>query len=153
MKKLLFITLILLLALSFSACSSTGSGKPTSAEIESQGQALAEKILDDFVEPDIINDIDITGKEWPDNEYTLLIPRPESGTIDFCMFNPVQTVISIIWTSDEAEAYAELIKQAGYTIDSGDRYEDGIFKSYWGYNEDGIFVSVSEEGLRMRTEF
>ena len=140
MKKLLSITLILLLVLSFAACSSTGSSKQTSAEVESQGQDLAEKIISDSIKQDGLTDLNIAGKKWPDNEFTSLIPEPKSGTLGTSMRDGDVYVILVTWTVEEVKAYAEQLKAAGFTYDNKVLDVGDYF--FTCFNEDGVEVKA-----------
>ena len=141
MKKLMGVVMVGLLLIVFSSCGSSGGAKPASAEVESQGQALAESIISDAVAPDGMTELDIAGKKWPDNDYARLIPEPESGTIGMSSRSGDIYVIIMTWTMEETKAYVEQCKSAGFIYDEKEQdIGDYLFSAR---NEDGVEVSVN----------
>lgn len=92
------------------------------------------------------------GIAWPSNEYTNLIPKPEGATIyDESEINNAYYVGYNIdledWTIEECKAYAEKLKEAGFTTpglgmssvvvtDTESNY------SFGAENSDGVYVTV-----------
>ncbi len=93
-----------------------------------------------------------TGVAWPSNEYTNLIPKPEGATIydekavDNDYFGGHNITLTD-WTIEECKAYAEKLKEAGFTT-PGTGMKDvvvtdnGNMYSFGAKNSDGVYVTV-----------
>lgn len=99
---------------------------------------------------------EVVSSEWPENEYTKLIPQPEGVTIEGNQANDnpyfVGHDIAISgWSVADAKAYAEQLKKAGFTI-PGSGSEDGVVEdngttfSFAVENSDGLYVSIYTNG-------
>ena len=93
-----------------------------------------------------------SGVAWPSNQYTNLIPKPEGATIydekevDNAYYLG-HTIDLKDWTIEECKAYAEKLKEAGFTTpgtgsssvvltDTDSSY------SFGAENSDGVYVTV-----------
>ena len=109
MKKTALLILAILLTLSLFACGK--NAPPTEPDSSSE-----------------LNNTMIATEPWPDNQFTQNLPKPEitillAGTIG-------DTGFSVTFddpTPDTVKAYAEQLKQAGY---SEGTYEDGNEEAY-----------------------
>lgn len=96
--------------------------------------------------------IEEQGKSWPSNEYTNLIPKPEGATItDESEIDNVYYVGHNIdledWTIEECKAYAEKLKEAGFTTPGSGQSSVVVTDtkstySFGAENEDGVYVTV-----------
>ncbi|MDO5555931.1 MAG: hypothetical protein Q4G09_04670 [Clostridia bacterium] len=93
-----------------------------------------------------------SGVAWPSNQYTNLIPKPEGATIydEKEVDNNYYVGHSIDltdWTIEECKAYAEKLKEAGFTIPSSGANSvvvtdtDSTY-SFGAENSDGVYVTV-----------
>ncbi|MBE6606537.1 MAG: hypothetical protein E7635_05835 [Ruminococcaceae bacterium] len=85
------------------------------------------------------------GGSWPDNEYTILIPKPQAGTLLSAEISG--TVFSAIYsgcTIDDAVTYSDLVKENGFDqnvmIDNS-MYDSGVY-SFSGSGKNGVVVTV-----------
>lgn len=95
---------------------------------------------------------DSSNVAWPSNEYTNLIPKPEGVTIydEQAIDNNYfvgHNITLIDWPIEECKAYAEKLKDAGFTIPSAG-YDSVVVKdtdtmySFGAKNSDGVYVTV-----------
>lgn len=92
------------------------------------------------------------GTSWPSNEYTDLIPKPEGATIyDESEIDNMYYVGHNIdledWTIEECKAYAEKLKQAGFTKPSAGMSSVVVTDTEKSYsfganNSAGVYVTV-----------
>lgn len=57
--------------------------------------------------------------EWPKNEYTELIPKPESGTMDYiCDYSDTGRYMLVLtdMTKEQSGVYVDELKEHGYTV-------------------------------------
>ncbi len=89
---------------------------------------------------------------WPSNEYTNLIPKPDGATIyDESKINNAYYVGHNIdledWTIEECKAYAEKLKEAGFTTPGSGMSSVVVTDtestySFGAENSDGVYVTV-----------
>ena len=87
--------------------------------------------------------------EWPDNEFTRLLPKP-----DFTVATAVTTETDLFVlfsdaTIDQMRDYAELVKAAGFIFDAETKdteVSDILIFSYTAKNADGFLVDVFSAG-------
>ncbi|MBR3705964.1 MAG: hypothetical protein IKM19_03260 [Firmicutes bacterium] len=145
MKKLLSIFLILMIILCFAACG--GSDEPDTPDVddpvqqdqqqENEGSDEAEQQDDSQLEqqtPDDTQsdesqsdeDIPAAGKplDWPENDYTALIPTPDEGG-KVLAANEIGTLFSVElnWEMEKGIAYAQKLRDAGFGDDCVEKYE------------------------------
>ena len=90
-------------------------------------------------EPDNSNE-EVEGIEWPDNDYTELVPEPKDATIISGAENGGYMYGFVIAISlEDAQAYAQQLADAGF---EGDMETMESRNSYNGTNADGWFVSL-----------
>ena len=96
------------------------------------------------------------GGEWPDNEFTRQLPKPDFTLSTAITSDDGFTVIFIGATLDQIKAYAEQVKSVGFTVDENieDREMSGmVFYTYTAQNTDGyeitVFSADSSAGLTM----
>lgn len=86
------------------------------------------------------------GGEWPENEFTKLIPKPETGELFGA--STTDTEFSVVLTGatiDEMKAYAEKVKAAGFTIDPEVVDEEAMGFAVYTYsasNSTGYYITV-----------
>ena len=71
-------------------------------------------------------DIPTTGVPigWPDNEYTKLVPTPDSGgKVLTCGEIGTLFSIELKWSMDQGLAFAKLLQDAGFGDDCAEKYE------------------------------
>ena len=85
-----------------------------------------------------------TSGDWPDNEFTKLIPAPKVGTIGAAQVSESDCTIIMTWTAEEAKEYAAQVKDAGFDqdVEEQDMAGMGVY-AFSGFNADGVEVSVS----------
>jgi len=135
MKRLISILLVLSLVFSFSSC-----GKIISA-IENE---VAESINGDGENKGILDSIDFSGAlqgqgeenkenkswemeadvvkgqfggEWPENEYTKLLPKPEIALVASATDDNQFGVVFQGATAEDIRAYAKKVESAGFSVD------------------------------------
>lgn len=92
------------------------------------------------------------GVDWPSNEYTNLIPKPEGATISSeSKLDNVYYVGHNIdledWTIEECKAYAEKLKEAGFTTPGSGMSSVVVTDtestySFGAENSEGIYITV-----------
>ena len=154
MKKLLFIALFLLLVICFSACGgqTPASNNADSGEAQEKADEIVDAILDGMLDEGESLVINKEYGEWPDNEFTCLVPKPATGLVK--MFHKMDNVGIVFmiedfetrsfWTKDHMKEYVEQLREAGYTVN--ERYDDGIVFFFEADNSDGIHVEVVTGG-------
>jgi hypothetical protein len=85
------------------------------------------------------------GGDWPDNEFTRLVPKPNFVVLGASEDGDTFTIGFNNVTIEQTKAYAEKLKAAGFTID--EETEDIAVMGIVAYkfsakNEDGYFVSL-----------
>ena len=82
MRKFFLIALSLLMVFYISAC---GSKTPASnVDVQKKADEMLDKIVDDMFEEDESIVINKQAGEWPDNEFTSLVPKPTTGVVKVC---------------------------------------------------------------------
>lgn len=85
------------------------------------------------------------GGNWPDNEFTRLVPKPE---MDVLAADTTAEDFSIAFsgaTIEQIKAYAEKLKTAGFTVDPEEENQEAmgmVIYNYGASNADGYRVSV-----------
>ncbi len=86
------------------------------------------------------------GGNWPENEFTRLLPKPEMELLVAATNEQEFTVGFNNATIDQVKAYAEAVKAKGFTVDaqtSDQTVGNLIIYSYTAKNTDGYIVTVS----------
>ena len=63
------------------------------------------------------------GEPWPENDLTALVPTPAQGKVILTGGNDTFATIEVAWTYDEALAYVEQLKEAGFGDDIVETFE------------------------------
>lgn len=93
---------------------------------------------------------------WPDCTWTRLVPRPEfadKNQMDYSVVSLEEyfnSAFSLDVTVEQAQAYAELLKAAGYTINPKDEFADmgsTVLFTYAAEDENGNYASVGYNSL------
>lgn len=67
---------------------------------------------------------DETGKEaWPETDLTALVPTPAQGNVLRSSLSDTFSTIEVSWTYDEALAYVQQLKDAGFGDDIVEKFE------------------------------
>ena len=140
MKKLLALLLALIMGFSLAACDlggvedpDTNEDNPGTSQTENQSgeeSKNTENTTGSGNENDATGgeeeDIPTTGTPigWPDNEYTKLVPTPNSGG-KVLSRGEVGTLftIELKWSMDQGLAYVQLLQEAGFGDDCVEKYE------------------------------
>ena len=94
--------------------------------------------------------------KWPDCTWTRLVPRPEFADKNQTDYSAVSleeyfnSAFSLDVTLEQAQAYAELLKAAGYTINPKDEFADTgstVLFTYAAEDENGNYASVGYNSL------
>ncbi len=86
------------------------------------------------------------GGSWPDNEFTKLLPKPDYAVMAASTTEQQFSVSFADMTVEEVRAYAEEVKEKGFTVDAEitDQEFEGLFiYSYRAQNADGYIVTVT----------
>jgi hypothetical protein len=143
MKKALVLALVLVLALTLTACgsgSSNSGGSTTTPPADNNTSAQADNSGSQTTEQKP------SGGEWPDNEWTALVPKPTVGTIDpfgsGASGDNSRCIIDMGWTADEAKAYAAEVKAAGFDTEESVTEEADYYEYFAKHREERYYVSV-----------
>lgn len=80
--------------------------------------------------------------DWPDNEFTALVPAPKNVSVIACEATEDGCTIAVSWDLEAAKEYASLAQQAGFTEDVEETDMMGMYV-FSGTNADGITIGVS----------
>jgi ABC-type glycerol-3-phosphate transport system substrate-binding protein len=152
MKKIITIALALVLVLSLAACggNSNSGGSSTTPPANSGNNSTSTPPASqggNETTPSNNGSSDAPGGtsvEWPDNDYTKDIPKPNKGTIlsaEESNLGGVYFLIKMDWTFEEAKAYEEQLKAAGIDV-----YSNGGDESYYNFTatlSDGRGVTMN----------
>lgn len=162
MKKILALTLAFVMAFPLAACGGkddlkpSGNGEKTLSSSRQQEQNTSDPGTDETDEtPDHSDDsqpsgeLDHTSVEWPENEWTAVIPKAEGTVIKAeeqknTGINGAY-VIYMKWTDEEAEAYGQVLIDAGFPATSNE-LTDGKYYFYGIYPQGGYAVQIGEFG-------
>lgn len=161
MKKMLAMALALAMVFSLAACGggnddpkpsgSEGNTPPSSSQQTEQPGNTPDPGTDES------SDAPDDGVEWPKNQFTDLLPKPESGTIfyekavDNAYFEG-HTITMADWTVEDCKAYADALIAAGFTI-PGDGYDSVVVRdddemySFGAKNADGVYVTCGTSAV------
>lgn len=87
--------------------------------------------------------------KWPDNDLTRQVPTPDFPVSTAMTMGTVFTAVLQDVTVDQLRAYAEQVKEAGFTIEPGGMDADGVFQ-YSAYNEAGYWVMVGTNQIEIQ---
>ena len=139
MKKLLALLLALVMVFCLAACGlggvedpDTNEDTPGASQTENQGGEENKNTEDTTGGNENVatggedEDIPTTGTPigWPDNEYTKLVPTPNSGG-KVLTSGEVGTLfaIELKWSMEQGLAYVQLLQDAGFGDDCVEKYE------------------------------
>lgn len=161
MKKVLALSLALVLALSLAACGGKDDPKPsgnndpgTSQQTRQPSNAPGTDEPDD--PPDKPDDSQPSGEadgasvEWPENEWTEIIPKAADTVvkIDENMNTGMGSayVIYMDWTDEDALAYGRKIAETGVTAGINEDISGGKFDMLYTDPDTGRMVQITELG-------
>ena len=86
------------------------------------------------------------GEPWPENELTALVPTPAQGKVILTGGNDTFATIEVAWTYDEALAYVEQLKEAGFGDDIVETFEQQktVRRSNNGVNIELVYMNDSQ---------
>jgi len=136
MKKILVLILTFMMIFAFAACGSDEpeipdtDGQPEQEQQdEQQDSSQQEQQTPDDTQSDESQsdeDIPAAGKplDWPENDYTALIPTPDKGG-KVLAANEIGTLFSVElnWEMEKGIAYAQKLRDAGFGDDCVEKYE------------------------------
>lgn len=121
---------------------------------ENNAKKEASDILEDAQE--MVQESEVVSSEWPENEFTNLIPKPNNITITGNkpidnMYYIGHTIVVKDWSREDCKAYIEKLKAAGFTkpiagmkdVITNDK--ETIY-SFDALNADGVHASVGIMG-------
>ncbi len=121
---------------------------------ENNAKKEASDILEDAQE--MVQESEVVSSEWPENEFTNLIPKPNNITITGNkpidnMYYIGHTIVVKDWSIEDCKAYIEKLKAAGFTkpiagmkdVITNDK--ETIY-SFDALNADGVHASVGIMG-------
>ena len=88
----------------------------------------------------------LLSSEWPDNEYTKLVPKPDFKVLNSSEDEDGVSVMFSGVTAEQMKAYAEKLKEAGFNIDPEENDQDYmgiVIYSFTASNADGTTVALS----------
>ena len=163
MKKLLLSTIVIILvlslALSLTACSGLFSGFESLISGETDEPLVRDDSKGDSDEPEDSQPehgdngssgengiLDLFGSDWPENEYTKILPKPDFNMIGANEDEDGFTVAFINVDADAIKAYAGKLKEKGFTVDAEEDEQEVLGMTIYSYkadNNDGYHVEVS----------
>ena len=121
---------------------------------ENNAKKEASDILEDAQE--MVQESEVVSSEWPENEFTILIPKPDNITITGNkpidnMYYIGHTIVVKDWSREDCKAYIEKLKAVGFTkpiagmkdVITNDK--ETIY-SFDALNADGVHASVGIMG-------
>ena len=159
MKKLLIVTLSVLLVLSLAACgnkpgdtpsggNSTPAGQPTTSSSSQQEPESTPDEADTAPSEKPEESGEALAAGWPTHEWLSVIPEAD-GTVIKSEFQKDSGangayVIYMEWTDEQAQAYGEKLKEAGYPVTVDGTADNGSYNFM--STKDGCMVQVGELG-------
>lgn len=158
MKRIIALLLALVMVFCLAACDlggvedpDTNEDNPGTSQTENQGGGESKNTENTTGSG---NENDATGGEeedvpttgtpigWPDNEYTKLVPTPNSGG-KVLSSGEVGTLfaIELKWSMDQGLAYVQLLQNAGFGDDCVEKYEQ---YGYIDRTANGVNVQVMD---------
>jgi hypothetical protein len=152
MKKfLLVVSIILMACIVFSACSTgnVGSTADSTSAAPPVSQGNTEVQTSPSSTPESVQGVGNVS-DWAQYPVGGLVPEPQSVIAEIVTNTEEDFIAMMDWSRDEAVAYAETVKAAGFDqgpfiIDEEESY------SYQAVNKDGTYIFVSsllEDGVR-----
>ncbi|HOP11682.1 MAG TPA: hypothetical protein PK629_09365 [Oscillospiraceae bacterium] len=87
------------------------------------------------------------GGEWPDNEFTRLVPKPDFGELLGAVTSEDSFYVSFTSTDlNQVRAYIEQVKETGFTVDATTTDESAFgiaVVSYTAYNAAGYKIEIA----------
>ena len=134
MKKLFALLLALIMVFSFAACGNSdnpdpsGSDNPGISQTDDSGKENDNGSETNGSSQDTDSSQkpyeDETGKEaWPQTDLTALVPTPAQGNVLRSSLSDTFSTIEVSWTYDEALAYVQQLKDAGFGDDIVEKFE------------------------------
>jgi len=121
---------------------------------ENNAKKEASDILEDAQE--MVQESEVVSSEWPENEFTNLIPKPDNITITGNkpidnMYYIGHTIVVKDWSREDCKAYIEKLKAAGFTkpiagVKDVITNDKETIYSFDALNADGVHASVGIMG-------
>ena len=150
MKKALIIILAIALVFSLTACSAKGiksniKGIDSMLYASAGGETTANSADGSRADLATNGSEEQFGGEWPENEYTKLLPKPEFTLTAAVTSSNGFTVEFSDATIDDMKAYTKKVKAAGFTLDPETEETESPDTAVYRYtagNADGYTVSI-----------
>ena len=159
MKKLLVIALVLLMTLSLAACGNGNESTTTAGNDNSSvptSTPATELTSAPTSAPDNSTAAPGANENWPDNEFTKLVPQPTLTMISAKTDEKSFSVQFTNATNENIKAYIELVKVAGFNLHAETELETEMGMDqiiFHAQNEAGwnvaITYTLSEKGLKI----
>jgi hypothetical protein len=105
----------------------------------------------DEVKTETVATNETVGNQFPSNDLTALIPKPDkgefAGTKDGSSGNVRRFVIFMTWTVDDAKSYANTLKGEAWEASLDKTYSDGNYE--FEGKKDGITVGVNNNSIQI----
>lgn len=128
------------------APSGSGTAAPGTSQ---QEQEQTPSVSDNSDDGQPSGELDGTGVEWPENEWTAIIPKATDTVmkIDENMSTGMGNayVIYMDWTDEDALAYGRKIAETGVTA-AAPEIIDGVFQMFYTDPDTGRMVQITELG-------
>ena len=88
----------------------------------------------------------LPGSEWPDNEFTRLVPAPDFKLMTSFTDEDEFTAAFQSLEVSQIKTYAQKVKKSGFTIDAEEESQEVygiVVYTYTAYNEEGYCVQIS----------
>ncbi len=130
MRKLLAILLVSVLVISLAACggntdgSTAGTEHPDTVQNEDHGEADTPAETETAAQTEEVVPTEGTPLNWPDNDYTKLVPTPNCGG-KVLTSGAIGNLFSVEvkWTMEQGLVYAQQLADAGFGDDCAEIYE------------------------------
>lgn len=136
LKRFLSLALAVLMTLSLCSCDfrSLSGGEQTSSDNVKDDPIVGDGSSAQF------------GGEWPENEFTKLVPKPNFDVMGASSDDGSFTVAFSGVEIEQVKAYADKVKAKGFTIDATEESQNvyGVsIYTYTAYNSDGYCVEIT----------
>ncbi len=162
MKKILALALALMMVLALAACGGKTDPAPSGDNTSDPGTSQQEpsntpdpgtnepnETLDDSDNSQSSGEPEGTSVEWPENEWTAIIPKAADTVIkiDENMSTGMGSAYAIYmdWTDEDAHSYGQKIAETG-VVAAAPEIIDGVFQMSYTDPDSGRMVQITELG-------